>query len=80
MRIEKKNRVSEPLPVQTRITFGLCASPNPRQRLSPLETAIGQSRAGTVSEIVSQMGGGVMKNSDGLKQIVLDFIGDFAIL
>jgi hypothetical protein len=37
-------------------------------------------RADTVSEFVSEMGGGAVKNSDELKQIVLDFIGDFAIL
>ena len=34
----------------------------------------------TVSEIVSEQGGRAVKNSGGLKQIVLDFIGDFAIL
>jgi len=37
-------------------------------------------RADTVSEFVSQKAGGVGKNSCSLKQIVLDFIGDFAIL
>jgi hypothetical protein len=37
-------------------------------------------RAGTVSEFVSEKGCGALKNSDELKQIVLDFIGDFAIL
>jgi hypothetical protein len=62
------------------MSFGLCASPNPRQRSSPLETAsIGQNRTGTVSEIVSQRGGGVVKNSGELNQIVIDFIGVFAI-
>jgi hypothetical protein len=36
--------------------------------------------ADTVNEFVSEMGVGVGKNSDGLKQIMLDFIGEFAIL
>jgi hypothetical protein len=45
-----------------------------------LETAsIGQNRTGTVSGIVSQRGGGVVKNSGELNQIVIDFIGVFAI-
>jgi hypothetical protein len=61
-------------------SFGLCASPNPRQRLSPLETAILKKRTGTVSQTVSERGGGAVKNSGGLKQIVIDFTGDFAIL
>jgi hypothetical protein len=39
-----------------------------------------QMRADTVSEFVSEKAGGALKNSDELKQIVLDFIGDFAIL
>src|ERR1017187_5490704 len=60
--------------------FGLNASPNPRQRLSPLETAIAQKRSGTVSESASERDGGVVKNSGELKQIVIDFTGDFAIL
>jgi hypothetical protein len=33
----------------------------------------------TVSEIVSENSGGVMKNGGELSQIVIDFIGDFAI-
>ena len=39
-----------------------------------------QMRAGTVSETASKTGGRVGKNSGELNQIVLDFIGDFAIL
>src|ERR1019366_1012686 len=61
-------------------SFGLCASPNPRQRLSPLETAILKKRTGTVSQTVSERGGGAVKNSGGVKQIFFDFTGDFAIL
>ena len=34
----------------------------------------------TVSEIVSKRAGGVVKNTSGLKQIIIDFTGDFAIL
>src|ERR1017187_7568491 len=60
--------------------FGLNASPNPRQRLSPLETAIAQKRSGTVSESASERHGGAVKNSGELGQIVIDFTGDFAIL
>ena len=59
--------------------FGLHASPNPRQRLSPLETAIVSNPAGTVSRTVSIDSVGVVKNSGELAQIVIDFIGDFAI-
>ena len=62
------------------IKFGLHASPNPRQRLSPLETAIAQKHTGTVSESASERHGGVVKNSGELGQIVIDFTGDFAIL
>jgi hypothetical protein len=60
--------------------FGFCASPNPRRRLSPLESAIIQKRTGTVSETVSAEGGGAVENSGELNQIVVDFTGDFAIL
>jgi hypothetical protein len=39
-----------------------------------------ENTTGTVSETVSKRGGGVVKNSGGLKQIVIDFTGAFAIL
>jgi hypothetical protein len=75
----KQKRPVEPVPIQPAIFFGLYASPNPRQRLSPLESAIVPTLGRTVSEFVSEKGGGVVKNSGELKRIVIDFIGDFAI-
>ena len=39
-----------------------------------------QTRADTVSEFVSQKGGGVAANNGELRQIMVDFIGVFAIL
>jgi hypothetical protein len=47
--------------------------------LAPLETAVNLRATDTVSEIVSENSGGVMKNGGELSQIVIDFIGDFAI-
>jgi hypothetical protein len=65
MRIEETVRVNF-CQFTRSLIFGLHASPNPRQRLSPLESAMNLRATDTVSEIVSKNSGGVMENSGEL--------------
>jgi hypothetical protein len=59
---------------------GLYASPNPRQRLSPLETATVQECTDTVSDTVSAKPERAVKNSGELDWINLGFTGEFVNL
>ena len=79
MKIEFTNRAAEPLTVQPQCSLGFTPAQT-RAKGRDLWNPPRGKFTGTVSETASERGERAVENCGGLKRIILDFIGVFAII